>query len=351
MAGPRAVVIGYGYAGRSYHSYLIGLTPGLELHGVASRNAETRERITRERGCRAYDGFASAIADPDVDLIVLATPSSMHAEQAMRALGAGKHVVTDKPMSLTLEECRRMIAAAEEAGRMLNVFQNRRFDGDYLTVAKLIADGRLGDVRWIEMAWQKSGPPKGWRGEAAMGGGRIYDLGSHLIDQLVVLFPQAVETVYCRMHHDFPDHDVESHVMIVVGFAGGATGVVDVSSTCAIAKPRFRVVGDKATFVKYGIDAQEQALKAGDIDAAREEEKWYGRLSDGTTETAVPTLPGRWRSYYENIADVLARGAGPAVKLAESRRAMAVIDAAFRSARSGEVVRADIPGLEPRATQ
>jgi scyllo-inositol 2-dehydrogenase (NADP+) len=286
-----------------------------------------------------------------VDLVVLATPTSTHADLAVRALGAGKHVVTDKPMCLTLEECDRMIAAAEETGLLLNVFQNRRWDGDFLTVKSLIdlagqavpGEGRLGDVRWIEMAWQKSGPPGGWRGSRASGGGRFYDLGAHLLDQLLLLFQQAIDTVYCRMQYDFPDHDVESHAMIVVGFADGVTGVCDVSSMSARSKPRFHVFGTKGTFLKHGLDPQEEALKAGDIDAAREDEALFGRLYDGKGEAIVPTLPGRWRSYYENIADVLAGKAEPAVKLAENRRVMAVMDAALRSARSNQVIRTSIP--------
>ncbi len=351
MNEPRAVVIGYGYAGRSFHSYLIQITPGLELHGVSSRNSGTRERIVRERKCRAYEGFESVIADPDVDLVVLATPTSTHADMAIRALGAGKHVVTDKPMCLTLEECDRMLAAAEETGLLLNVFQNRRWDGDFLTVKGLIdlagqavpGEGRLGDVRWIEMAWQKFGAPGGWRGSRTSGGGRFYDLGAHLLDQLLLLFQQAIDTVYCRMQYDFPDHDVESQALIVVGFADGVTGVCDVSSMSARSKPRFHVFGTKGTFLKHGLDPQEEALKAGDIDAAREDEALFGHLQSATKETTVPTLPGRWRSYYENIADVLAGKAEPAVKLAENRRVMAVMDAALRSARSNQVIRTSIP--------
>lgn len=336
---PRAVVIGYGFAGRSFHSYLIGLTPGLSLHGIASRDPATRAKIIAERGCRAYDDFESVLADPDVDLVVLATPSSTHADLAVRALAAGKHVVTDKIMCLSLEECDRMIAAAREAGRLLTVFQNRRWDGDFLTVSRLIAEGELGDVRWIEMAWQGFGPWGGWRGQAAMGGGRFYDLGAHLVDQLLRLFPEPVESVYCRMHHDYPERDIESEALVIVTFAGGRTGVLDLSGLTAISKPRFLVRGTKGTFQKFGLDPQESAMKAGDIDSAVEPIESYGRLHNGKEERRVPTLPGRWRSFYENVADTLTGKADPAVTLEEARRALSVIDAAKASARRGEVVR------------
>jgi predicted dehydrogenase len=143
------------------------------------------------------------------------------------------------------------------------------------------------------------------------------------------------------MHHDDMDHTAESQAMVVIGFAGGATGVCDTSSLAAISKPRFHVFGTKGTFMKHGLDPQEAAMIKGDIDAAVNEPATFGRLHDGKRETIVPTLPGRWRSYYENVRDVLTRGAEPAVKMSEVRRAIGVLDAAFQSARSGQLVRTE----------
>ncbi len=344
-----AAVIGYGFAGRCFHSYLIGLTPGLRLHGIASRDPQTRERIGAERGCIAYESFEAAIADPEVELVVLATPNSTHAELAVRALEAGKHVVTDKVMCLSLAECDRMIEASRRSGKLLTVFQNRRWDGDFLTVRHAIDDGLLGDVRWLEMAWNGFGSWGGWRGQAALGGGRFYDLGAHLVDQLMLLFPTRVESVYCRMHHDFArsesGSDVESEALIVVGFEGGQTGVCDLSSMAAISKPRFYLRGTGATLMKHGLDPQEAAMIAGDIDTARENPQNDARLHDGKTETTLPTMPGRWRNFYENVAAVLNNGAEPAVTLPSVRRAIAVLDAALLSARSGAVVPPDIAAL------
>jgi len=345
MSEPRAVVIGYGYAGRSFHSYLIGLAPGLKLHGVCSRNPETRRKIVQERGCRAYESFEQVIEDPDVDLVVLATPHDTHAELAIRAMGAGKHVVTDKPMCTSLEECDRMIAASERNGVLLTVFQNRRWDGDFLTLRELLARGAIGRLRWLEMAWQTVGPPRGWRGQAEHGGGRLFDLGTHMLDQVLLLIPHAVRSVYCRMHHDFPEHDVDSHAMVVVAFDGGATAVVDAGGMHAIPKPRIHAFGSEGAFRKYGLDPQEAAMRAGDIDSAVEAEENYGLLKTKDEERTVPTRPGRWRSFYENVAEALAGRAEPAVSLPSVRRTMAVLDAAFRSAESGEVLHTDIPSL------
>lgn len=339
------VVVGYGMAGKGFHCYLINLVRDLKLHGVVSRNAATRERIAQEQGCQAYASFQEALADPAVDLIVLATPNATHCDLAIQALEAGKQVITDKVMCLTLAECDRMIAAAERNDCFLGVFQNRRFDGDYLTVRGLMESGELGDVRWIEMAWQGFGPWGGWRGQAEMGGGKYYDLGAHLVDQLCMFFPRAVESVYCRMHHDYPQTDTESEALLVVGFEGGVTGVCDFSSMAAITKPRFYVRGTKGTFRKYGVDPQEAAMFAGDITAASEDPETYGILADGKARRTILTVAGRWQNYYENIAAVFRGEAEPAVTLAEVRREIAVLDAGVQSARTGETVRPHIPGL------
>ncbi len=335
---PRVAVIGYGRWGRAAHCALVQMASKLELHGVASSDAQKRAQIEAELGCRAYASFDEVVADETVDVVVLATPTHTHAPLAIAALDAGKNVVTDKAMCLSLAQCDAMIEAARANHRLLTVFQNRRRDGDFMTVQQLMQNGELGEVNWIEMAWQGLGAWGSWRGESTKGGGRFYDLGAHLIDQLLLLFPDEIESVYCRMHHDFPDKDVESEALIIVNFAGGRTGVCDLSSRCAIAKPRFLVHGSAATFCKYGLDPQENALKAGDIDAAEETPENYGLLKSADSERHVPTVAGRWRDFYENLGEVLTDGAKPMVSLSDARRTMSVIDAALQSARCGEVV-------------
>jgi scyllo-inositol 2-dehydrogenase (NADP+) len=322
----------------------VGLTPALELRGIAARKPETQDKIRARGDCLLYDGFDAALADPDVDLVVLATQNDVHCEYSIRALQAGKHVVVDKPMCLNGEECDRMIEAAQQSGKVLSVFHNRRWDGDFLTVKNLMAEGKLGDVRWIEMAWQKFGASGGWRGQSqSQGGGRFYDLGAHLVDQLLQFFPGRITGVYCRMQFDFPNREVESAATIVVHFEDGRTGLCDMSSIAALAKPRFLLHGTGGSFMKYEVDPQEAAMIKGDIDAAREDPASYGRLSDGKNETIIPTQPGRWRSYYENVAAVINGTEPPAVRLEEVRRAIAVFDAARQSAHTEQVVKVDIP--------
>ncbi|MCK5803194.1 MAG: Gfo/Idh/MocA family oxidoreductase [Lentisphaeria bacterium] len=337
---PRVVVIGYGNAGRSFHSYLVGLTPGLELYGACARNPETRARIREERDCKVYGSFDEVLADPNVDLVVLATPSHLHAEGAIQAMRAGKHVVTDKPAACTTAEFDQMVAVSQETGRVLSVFHNRRWDGDYFTVRRIMQEGRIGRVTRIEMNWAFCRMPAGWRGVAETAGGRVYDLGSHMIDQLCLLFPQAITSVYAKLQYESADHNVESDAVIIVNFEDNATGIVQTGGISHIDKPRFYLAGLDGTFVKYGVDPQEVVMKVGDIDAAVELPELYGQLkaADSPETETIPTIPGRWRSYYEAVAAEIADGAAAAVPLDTVRRTMRVLDAAFESARTGQVV-------------
>jgi scyllo-inositol 2-dehydrogenase (NADP+) len=339
---PSVAIIGYGFAGRAFHSYLISLEPRLHLAGIASRNPETRDKIRADWNCHAYETFEEVLGDPSIDLVVIASPNYAHAEQTIAALNAGKHVVTDKVMALNLADCDAMMAASQTNNKMLTVFQNRRWDGDFLTLKTLINQGEngpLGTVKWIELAWQGLGNWGGWRGEREKGGGRFYDLGAHLVDQLCQFFPTEIESVYARITHDFPNSTVDSEALIIATFAGGYTGIADLSSRTAVSKPRFLAHGDAATFVKYGLDPQEKAMIAKDIDSATESEESYGKIVDNKGETIVPTQPGRWRSFYENIADVLIDGAAPAVSLESVRRQIQIMDAAQTSVKTGQTVR------------
>jgi scyllo-inositol 2-dehydrogenase (NADP+) len=335
---PRAVVIGYGFAGRSFHSYLIGLEPRLQLYGVCSRDPATRAKIVAERHCKTFDSFEAVLADPAVDLVVVATPHDTHAPLAIAAMKAGKHVVVDKVMCLNRAQCDQMIEASRATGKFLTVFHNRRLDDDFFTLAKVLEAGTLGDARWMEMSWQKFGRWRGWRATREAGGGRLMDLGAHVLDQVLLLNPSPVKSVYCRMHQDLADIEVETHVMVTIAFEDGKTATVDVGSMNRAPKPRMLVIGSEGTFVKQGVDPQEAAMIAGKIDEAKEDPANAARIVTDTGAQIVPTIPGRWREFYENVASVLIDGAPPLVKLDEMQRLMSVLDMAFESVKTGQVV-------------
>ncbi|MBI2505284.1 MAG: Gfo/Idh/MocA family oxidoreductase [Candidatus Latescibacteria bacterium] len=348
MDKPKVAVVGYGYAGRCFHTYLVGLASQLELYGVVTSRPEARAQIQSQLGVKVFARFEEALVDPAVDLVVLATPNDLHAAQAIQALEAGKHVVTDKPMCLSTAEAEAMIGASRRTGRLLSVFQNRRWDGDFLTVRKVMEEGLLGEVFSIEMCWAQYGVPRGWRSQHQHGGGKFMDLGAHLLDQALQLIPGPVERVYARFFEGGWQTDVEDHALCLLSFANGVEVQVTTSSLARRPKPRWYVMGTKGTLVKEGLDPQERAMVAGQIDAAREEPAQYPRLwvetAGRSSEVMLETLPGRWRSFYENIAQALEDRSKLAVTPESARRVMALIEAARASAASGQTVRPEGEG-------
>ncbi len=343
MSKPRVAVVGYGFAGRCFHTYLVDLAEGLELYAVVSGRPEARADAERRFGIKTVSTVDEVLADEAVDLVVLATPNDLHAPHAIRAMQAGKHVVTDKPMCLSLQEADAMLEASRECDRLLSVFQNRRWDGDFLTVKKVIGEGLLGAPFLIEMFWGQYGVPGGWRGDAAHGGGKFFDLGAHLVDQALQLVDAPVERVYAEFHSP-PGwaRAIEAHAMASIRFANGVEVRVENSSLAKRPKPRWYVLGTEGALVKEGIDPQERAMIAGDIDAAREAPEHYARLyrdvAGQAAETVVETVRGRWRSYYENIAEALIDRSKLAVTAESARAALAVIAAARQSAATGTAV-------------
>ncbi len=337
-----AVIVGYGYAGRAFHETLIRLVDGLEVYGVVSGREEIRKTLETEKGIKTYSELDEALGDPQTDLIVLATPNDTHAEYAIRSLEAGKHVVVDKPMALDLAEARSMQKAAQKNGCLLSIFQNRRWDGDFLTIKHLVDSGRLGNVLHAELAWHQCKPPRTWRTDRKHGGGKFLDLASHMIDQTLLLFPGEIESVFARFQKGMWENDVEDHSHCILTFKNGPDVHIDVSSFSRCPKPRWYLLGTKASLCKYGLDPQEKAMNAGDIDGACESPENYARIYTGLEgeikEEVVETEPGRWRSYYENIAAVL-RGQEDLAVTAESVcKTVAVLDAAQQSAETGKPV-------------
>jgi scyllo-inositol 2-dehydrogenase (NADP+) len=344
MHKPRVAVIGYGYAGRCFHAYLVGLADGLDLYAIATSRTEARLQIERDLGVKTFFRFEEVLEDPQVDLVVLATPNHLHAPQAIQALEAGKHVVTDKPMCLDLGEADAMIAAAHEHGRLLSVFQNRRWDGDFLTVKKILEKGVLGRPCLIEVFWGQYGRPRGWRSQKEKGGGKFMDLGAHLIDQVLQLVPAPLKQVYARFSYPNKwDNDVEDHALALLSFANGVEARIETSSLARKPKPRWYVLGTEGALLKEGLDPQERAMVARDIDSAREvpenRARLYLEVAGQQAESLVETVPGRWRSYYENIAAALKGEEELAVTPQSVRAVMAVLEACRSSAAQGRTVR------------
>lgn len=343
-----AVVVGYGFAGRGFHCYLLKQAPGLHLYGVVSSRAEAREQAQREYGVKTFATLEQALDDSNVQLLVVATPHHTHASLCIQAMNAGRHVVTDKVMCMNTSEADAMIAAARQHNVMLSVFHNRRWDWDYLTVKKAIADGLLGEPFLFESVVLMFGPRRTrWREEAAHSGGLMFDWGAHFVDQALDLIPSTVESVYCDIqYHRVSDADAGDHARLTLRFANKAVFHTEMSKAGRLAKPRWWILGTAGALIQHGVDPQEPAMLAGNIDAATQPPEHRALVKterDGQpVELTLETVRGSWKSYYQNIADHLNEGRELIVQPEQIRRVMQVFDAARVAAGSGMSVSVNI---------
>ncbi|MFJ4278867.1 Gfo/Idh/MocA family oxidoreductase [Streptomyces massasporeus] len=342
----RVGLVGYGLAGSVFHAPLIAATEGLALDTVVTSNPERQQQARTEfpdvRLAATPDELFDRAAE--LDLVVIASPNKTHVPLARTALEAGLPVVVDKPVAGTAAEARELAALAEERELLLSVFQNRRWDNDFLTLRKLLNEGDLGDVWRFESRFERWRPkPKGgWResGDPAEIGGLLYDLGSHVVDQALVLFGPAA-SVYAETDIRRPGAETDDDTFIAITHTGGVRSHLYVSATTAQLGPRFRVLGSSAGYVKYGLDPQEAALRDGlrpGPDWGAEPESLWGRVGSGESPVtgggrAEPTLPGDYPAYYAAVAKALLEGAPNPVTAREAAAALDVLEAARRSAR------------------
>jgi len=338
-------VVGYGYSGRAFQSYLITLAEGLNLYAISTRDEE-RQREAREAypEAKIYGGIDALLGDDAVDLVVIATPHDSHCELAITAMDAGKHVVSDKIMCMNAREARSMIAARDRNNVMLSVFHNRRWDWDYLTVRKAITDGLLGEPYLYQAAIMRYSSPGRWRGDRASSGGILFDWPAHFVDQALQLVESEPDRVFCQLtYRDTWDTDIGNYGSIVIHFANDATYQIEIGNLAAAEKPRWYVCGDKGALVKNGLDPQEGYMREGRIEAAEEDPEHRARVithaNGERKELLLDSVRGSWTSYYANISDVLNNGGELIVTPEQGLVQMKVFDAALQSAETGETVK------------
>ncbi len=341
-------LIGYGLGGRVFHAPFIRMAPGLRLHAVCTRDPDRQQQVRQDLGdIQICQDLGQVLDDPKVDLVVLATPHDTHAPLSIQAMEAGRHLVTDKVMCLNETEARDMIRASRRNEVLLSVFQNRRWDGDFLTIRRLIDEGALGDVHSLESNITSfGGPPGGWRAWQKYGGGRTRDWGAHLVDQALLLFGGKVASVFADRQYRYATakSDVESATEALVQFEGGIRFSMSLGSAWIFPKPRFEMRGANGGFRKWGVDPQEAAIKLGNAglpvpeDPARYELDLGGKDGQRVRVPVTPE-PGCYRAYYDNIAGVLLRNEPLLVNPEGCLKAIRVIDAIIASSENGEVVR------------
>ena len=342
MAGKLKLgLMGYGFAGSTFHAPVIARSGRTELGVIATSQAErARVDFPDAESVDIVPDFDALIARDDIACIVIATPNDTHFALAHRALEAGKHVVVDKPVTLSAADAQTLARLAVQRGLLFAPFHNRRWDGDFMTLRALIADGGLGRVTHFESHFDRFRPviPKRWREEAAHGGGLLFDLGPHLIDQALALFgaPQSLSATV-RQQRD--NAQVPDYVHLQLHYADKEV-VLHASALSALPPPRFSVHGTRGSYLINGLDVQEDQLKAGlrpgDAGFGKNPAGWLRQVDgDQDRQGGHATLDGDYAGFYRALADTLLDGKAFPVPAQDAVDVMAIIDLALRSDAEG----------------
>ncbi|EPT7316535.1 oxidoreductase [Klebsiella oxytoca] len=333
----RVGLIGYGYASKTFHAPLISGTPGMTLAAVAS--SDENKVHADWPAMPVVSGPERILNDPNIDLVVIPTPNDTHFPLAKAALEAGKHVVVDKPFTVTLSQARELEALAKSGGRLLSVFHNRRWDSDFLTVKALINEGLLGEVGYFESHFDRYRPQmrNRWREQGGPGSGIWYDLAPHLLDQVVNLFglPVSMQVDLAQLR---PGSQSTDYFHAVLAWPQRRV-VLHGTLVAAAETARFIIHGSRGSYVKYGLDPQEERLKSGE---RLPQEDWGYDMRDGvltraegedTTEESWLTLPGNYPAYYAAIRDALNGSGTNPVPASQAIQIMELIELGLESAR------------------
>ena len=338
-------IIGYGLAGRVFHAPFISAVPGLALRAFVERASDKAAKAYP--ASRTYRTVEELLGDPGIELVVIGTPNATHFPLAKQALAAGKHVVVDKPFAETIAQAEELIALTQQKRLVLAPFHNRRWDGDFLTVRKILASGELGRLVTFESHFDRYKPllnAKRWKEEASPANGLLMDLGPHLVDQALALFgmPQAVSA---SVRADRDESTVEDAFDLHLSYPH-LTVWLRSTTLAAEPAPRFLLHGTAGSFRKYGVDPQEPALAAGAIVPPQGEGNWlpepeaaWGELFTAAdlnrpaelARRRIPTEPGDYRFFYANVRDAIRGVAELAVMPEAGRDVLRIVEAARAS--------------------
>lgn len=324
-------VVGYGGAlnmGR-YHATRINAAPGLATVAACDTDpARMKAAAADFPDIATYTDYGRCLADPNVDLAVIVTPHNTHAELGLAAIKAGKHVVLEKPMCLHAAEATEIIEAARKAGVVLTTFHNRRHDGDFVAMKEVIAKGIIGEVFHAEYYmgfWEP--PPKTWRSDKAISGGLLYDWGAHIVDWVLHFIPEKIESVFgVFQRRVWMGATNEDQVQAIIRFAGGKVGDIQLSNVSGAGKPHWRILGTKGAIIQEWKPNCEW----------NDHFKVFTTVGGYPAEMTVRHKQSTWDEWYPNLAAHLLRGARLEVTPESSRRVIAVIETAGKSAKSGK---------------
>ncbi|MCW1246279.1 Gfo/Idh/MocA family oxidoreductase [Pseudomonas sp. SAICEU22] len=336
----RIGLVGYGKGGRFFHAPLISSLPGATFVGVVTRSAERRQQLASDYPeVQAFDTLEQLVAT-GVDAVVVSTPLDGRPAIVMQAIELGVAVVSDKPFALDAGQAEAMVLAAERRNVPLSVYQNRRWDSDFLTVRKLLSSGALGQVIRFESSVERYSPTSVGKGS---GGGFLRDLGSHLVDQALQLFGPVIR-VYAELDYRQPGQTFDNGFFMSLTHAGGVISHLSGNCVQNAPRPRFRVSGSEGCYTVEGLDGQEALALAG-RSPATEGERWgaeehrrWGWFEHGAERERVASERGCWLEFYQRLQTAL-QGEGPLPVAARDVLATTrILDAARQSAEQGVVV-------------
>jgi len=339
-------LLSYGMSGEVFHAPLLEAHAGFTLDTIAQRKKATAHN--RYPKVQVVDSIDKVLNDPAIELIVINTPNETHFEFTTRAIDAGKHVVIEKPFTVDATEAHTLVAKANKNKKILSVFQNRRWDGDFLTVKKVVENNLVGKVVEFEAHYDRYRnyiDQNTWKEEANPGAGILYNLGSHMLDQVLVLFGMPLE-VDARLGIQRPHGKVEDYYDIRLQY-DGFHAIVKSSYLVREPGPRYILHGVDGSFVKYGLDPQEQALKEGKIPGSsgwgHDSTAYFGKLNSTVAglhmEGTIETVPGNYLAFYDQVFAAIRNGAALQVTNDESIKLMELIEACQKSNRLHAAVR------------
>ncbi|HKZ37439.1 MAG TPA: oxidoreductase [Chryseolinea sp.] len=334
----KTALLSYGMSGEIFHAPLLAVDPGFALTSVVQRNSDKAKQ--RYPGIKIARQVNEVFQDDSIELVIINTPNETHFPFASQALEAGKHVIVEKPFTVNVQEAEKLINLATKKNKLLTVFQNRRWDGDFMTIKKVLDNKLVGKVAEFELHYDRYRnyiEANTWKEEQGPGSGILFNLGSHMLDQVLDLFGMPVE-VDARVGVQRPNGKVEDFYDIRMQY-NDFHAIVKSSYLVREAGPRYILHGTEGSFIKYGIDPQEQALKDGKLPGSpgwgTESKEWWGKLNTTIgalhVDGLIETIPGNYTLFYKSVYDSIRNSKPLLVKPEESKDVIRLIEVCYES--------------------
>lgn len=341
----QAGIIGYGLSGSVFHVPILTSVPDFSVRTVVSSNPDKVHRDLP--GTKVVGTVDELLADSELQVVIVTSPNTTHYQYAKQAIAAGKHVVVEKPFTVTSAEADELIELARQQDVLLTVYHNRRWDNDFLTVRNLLDMRALGNLSLYQAHFNRYRPEvkeERWREQEIPGSGILYDLGPHLIDQALFLFGMP-SSLWADLQIERKDSQVTDYFHLVLAYESHRV-VLHAGSLVRQAGPKFELHGDLGSFLKYGIDPQEEQLKQGmrpgDTGWGEDQPEQYGRLATEFSGLAVQgeieTLPGRYQAFYQGLAEAILGGGPLPVSAEDARDVIRIIEYAYQSHKEGKSI-------------